>query len=159
MSVKRKLLFEEYLYDEEAVLIALFTGTELYKIAYWINSRLKLSLKLHRQPVELVRKKSKLSFPLYQYWNEYRDLDFYLVSNKVLQKKREFRQGELLFDDYSTYFEYLIPERKDVDCFLKIEGANSATEWVNALKTLTLIEAVYSVDKNALKSYKNLIFE
>ncbi len=79
--------------------------------------------------------------------------------SKFLQKKREFRQGELLFDEYSTYFEYLIPERKDVDCFLKIKGANSAAEWMNTLKSLAFIEAVYSVDKKALKSYKNLIFE
>lgn len=158
--VKRKLILEEDYFDDEAVLIALHSTTEFYKIAYRMNSILRIRLSLRRTPVEVIRKDMSLTFPLYYYRDEYKDLNFYLVKNKFSKNTSNNMQKGLFIEEYSTYFGYLIPERRDVDGFIKIEGAESAKPWIAAMnQKIKGISTMYALDIKTLKSNKNLIFE
>ncbi len=156
---KQTLILEEDWYSEEVVLIALHTVSELYKVAYWVNSALGIRLQRRRRFIDVWRKGTHFSFPLYDYEDGVHDLKFYLVGNKIEYQAEEKTPNELLFENNSTYFESFIPERREVDAFLKIEGSEEAMDWLPMLRNVKVLSAVYAVDIKILKSYNNLIFE
>lgn len=156
---KQTLVLDEEWYSDEVVLIALHTTSELYKLAYQINLVLEVRLEHRRELIDVWRDDIKLSFPLYEYRDSYHDLSFYLIGNRITRRNSENLSNELLFDNYSTYFESFIPERRDVDAFLKIEGSDWAMDWLPYLRRVKSLSALYTIDIKTLKSYSNLIFE
>jgi hypothetical protein len=83
-----------------------------------------------------------------------------LVSNQ--SAKKESVTNNDLFQYETTYSTpRLIPELKEVDYFLKIEGDEDTMDSNKIIKTLLgnpKIMAAYEVDINKLKSRNNLIF-
>jgi hypothetical protein len=68
--------------------------------------------------------------------------------------------GGLFGGNYSTT-SYLIPEKKNIDFFLKIEGGdheNYIQKTINNLKKINQIITSYSIELNTLKTKDHLIF-
>lgn len=146
--------------EEEVCLIALYSSLEVFRIAYQINRVLNISLKREERDIDFRSNGNLTFYPWYHYKDDKALLDFYLVGNKSSTTPAKLvSEGGLLFEENKVYNTYLIPERKRVDYFLKIEGTLNTEPFIKSLKQIKRISAVFPVSTKGLKSYTNLIFD
>jgi hypothetical protein len=138
-------------------LIGIHSTEEDYRIAYLLNKNLNTRLTRFEQCLDF--KDSTAEFPLFEYKDEKTFINYYLINNKHLQFVNN-HDNEVLFGGNDTV-SYLIPEKKNVDFFLKIEGCNSDAfieNLVENLKKINQIITSYPLDPTTLKSRDHLIF-
>ena len=146
--------------DDEYTLIGIHTSEEDYKLAYLLNLNLNTSFSKFKYQLDF--KNNKASFSIFEFIDRKKQLDVYLISNKFIENSSD-DLGSSLFSNnvfYSTT-SYLIPEKKNIDYFLKIEGDisnNELEETIIKLNTIHQIITSYSVNPAHLKSRDFLIF-
>tara|TARA_R110001583_G_scaffold48522_1_gene152022 strand:+ start:9014 stop:9472 length:459 start_codon:yes stop_codon:yes gene_type:complete len=144
--------------EDDYSLIGIHSTEEDYRLAYLLNQHLKT--KLTRFKNDLDFKNSDAKFPVFEFKDENNYINYYLINNKYSQLVKTRKKIELFEGNYSTIFN-LIPEKKKVDFFLKIEGCNQQNfirTLVAELNKINQIITSYSIDTNSLKSKNNLIF-
>ena len=151
-----ELGFNDFLSDEYS-LLAIHTILEDYKLAYLLNKLLSHSFQKSDFNLDKNSKNDvKTSYSIYEY--SCIEYDFFLIKNAF--KNNKITRGVSLFNE--NYFtDYLVPERKKVDFFLKIEGdvnSNYLSNLVVKLKQLPQVQTSYEIDINQLKSKDFLIF-
>ena len=152
-----KLIHEEASYT----LIAIYTTIEDYRLAYLLNSYLKIHLT--RQRTDLDYNNGKSSFSIFE-WEDIKYLTTWnLVHNvcklETYQKTNE--QSLFASEEKITETSYLIPEYKQVNYFLKIDTEFDTDQEkliIDTILKIPQVSTVYSVDGNQLKSKNNLIF-
>lgn len=145
--------------EEEIYLIALYSSLEIFRVIYHLNLKLELRLKRTLKDIDFVSPDSTSNYPLYHFYDEINDVDYYVVANKAQTEPREMAPSGLLFEEPNTYETYLIPERKNVDFFLKVERRMEIDDFLNKLKQIRQFSAIHLEDINRIRSYKNLIFD
>ncbi len=155
----RKLTLElEHYYT----LIGIHTNKEDFRIAFILNDVLEISL--NRASEDLFFDKKGVSFSMFEYFSEVQGLDFYLVANKSVNLIAKDQQLGLFQMEQSVSYtktQYLIPEKKKVDYFLKIEGEVKSSNKEHLLSKLNSIPQIitsYCIQPNTLKSKNALIF-
>ena len=144
--------------EDDYSLIGIHSTEEDYRLAYLLNQHLKT--KLTRFKNDLDFKNSDAKFPLFEFKDENNYINYYLINNKYSQLVKTQKNVGLFEGNYSTIFN-LIPEKKNVDFFLKIEGCNQQNfirTLVAELNKINQVITSYSIDTNSLKSKNNLIF-
>ena len=144
--------------EDDYLLIGIHSTEEDYRLAYLLNKHLKT--KLIRFKHHLDFKDSNAEFPLFEYKDENNFINYYLINNKYSQLANNQKNEGLFEGSYST-ISYLIPEKKKVDFFLKIEGCNQQNFTkiiVGELNNIQQIITSYSIEPNTLKSKDHLIF-
>jgi hypothetical protein len=158
-----KLHFEEF--DETNYhLIAIHTSLEDYRLAYYINQKLPITLAKCKNEIQIKVKDGETQFARYVYEDDKEGIQWNLIQNKnqITHKLKIGNQG--LFAETQNSFAskvYLLPEFKKVDYFLKIENPNNTLETFEITTFLNAIErisTVYSIDIENIKSKNNLIF-
>lgn len=153
-----KVLSFDLEFEHDYKLIGIHSSLEDYRMAYFLNQSLEIQLK--RYPEDLDFESQKGHFSVYEYTNRKNNIDAYLISNKFLQINDTNANSDSLFPQESRFI-YLIPEKKQVDYFLKIQGLNmeeflqQTVEKIN--KTFQVITA-YLIDPYDLRSRDHLIF-
>lgn len=143
--------------SNEYALLAIHTPLSDYKLAYLLNKELNHAFK--RCDFELDKKDKydvKASFSVYEY--DGAEYFFYLISNSF--KNRKITSDVGLFSESYTV-DYLVPEKKKVDFFIKIEGEVEEpflNALVGKLKGLPQVLTSYEVEVESLKSKDFLIF-
>lgn len=149
--------------DLEYTLIAIHSGLEDYRLAYFINKVLQIRLTLCPQEIEIQTANGYGHFNHFLYDDIQHDVSWNLVPNKTFSKS-ETKRGASLFNDSETSFSspiYLLPELKTIDFLLKIEDTDEQFEidaTLNKLNTLKFITTAYEIQQNKIKSKNNLIF-
>lgn len=143
-------------YEESFTLFALHSSLEDYAIVYSLNERLKTRFKRLPNDLDIAQ---GISFPIFEWRDVINDRNWTLISN--ISRKEEKSGSEDLFinePSYTTY--YLIPEFKEVDYVIKIDGelTEAETHLLESVSDIPRMIAAYSLDANKLKSKKNLIF-
>ncbi|PKP13478.1 MAG: IPExxxVDY family protein [Bacteroidetes bacterium HGW-Bacteroidetes-3] len=144
--------------EDDYSLIGIHSTEEDYRLAYLLNNC--LNFKLTRFKDNLDFKNSTSVFPLFEYKDEANFINYYLINNKYTELTDNQHKEGLFGGNYSTT-SYLIPEKKKVDFFLKIEGCNKEDfikNLVNDLNKINQIITSYSIELISLKSKENLIF-
>jgi hypothetical protein len=152
--------FEEIDYS----IIAIHTPLEDYRLAYFINLALNITLGRSAKDILIDIKEGKSFFSKYSFYDAKKDITWHLIQNKneVIQSDNK-QKSNLFFDqdlDIATQV-YLLPELKKADYFLKIEACQSnfnKIKTVADLNAIATISMVYSVKTETLKSKNNLIF-
>jgi len=145
-------------FEDDCSLIGIHSTEEDYRLAYLLNQHLKT--KLTRFKTDLDFKNSEAKFPLFEFKDENNYINYYLINNKYSQLVNSQKNVGLFDGNYSAIFN-LIPEKKKVDFFLKIEGChqqNFIRTLVDELNKINQVITSYSIDTNTLKSKNNLIF-
>jgi hypothetical protein len=145
-------------FEDDYSLIGIHSTEEDYRLAYLINKHLKTKFNRYKQPLDF--KDSDAEFPLFEYKDEANFINYYLINNKHIQYVNNTETGGLFGGNY-TSTSYLIPEKKKIDFFLKIEGGdheNYIQEMIGNLKLINQIITSYSVELTTLKSKDHLIF-
>lgn len=151
--------FDEVDYD----LIAIHSNLEDYRLAYFINQKLSVSLSKSKEEVGVTIKEGEVLFPKFVFDDSNNAILWSLIPNKneiIVHKKST---GQNLFLDTQVEIAtkvYLLPELKKVDYFLKIENSNQfdIKEIIREIKSINRISAVYVVIPATIKSKNNLIF-
>ena len=144
--------------EDDYLLIGVHSTDEDYRLAYLLNKHLKIKLTRFKDNLDF--KNSVAEFPLFEFKDEKNFINYYLINNKHLQVSNNQFKGGLFGGNYSSTT-YLIPEKKNIDFFLKIEGCNQSnfiSDLVENLNKISQIITSYSIDPNSLKSKNNLIF-
>lgn len=144
--------------EDDYSLIGIHSTEEDYRLAYLLNNYLKIKLTRFKHNLDF--KNSTAVFPLFEYKDEANYINYYLINNKHIELiDNQYKEG-LFGGNYSTT-SYLIPEKKKVDFFLKIEGCNKEDfikNLVNDLNKINQIITSYPIVPINLKSKENLIF-
>lgn len=149
--------------DTSFSLYGIKTSLEDYRLAYLLNKQLEIQFERAQNNLEFEIKNEKQSYSLFNFEDIYNYNDWFLISNKSAQTKSN-NQVVNLFTPTNYNFDsihYLIPERKSFDYFIKITGGvkNSLSkELIQKIKTIQLIDAVFEVNPEELKSKDFLIF-
>ena len=139
-------------------IFGIHSALEDYKLAYLLNSFLSINFKRCKDDIDLKIKANEAYFPLYEYTNYQTDNSWFLVSNVYKTKIQGDNLG--LFSESETRL-FLLPEKKKVDYFLKLEGEftqhriDKINEVVNEIPQVI---TSYNIDTNTLKSKEFLIF-
>ena len=143
-------------------LIGIHSAEEDYKIAYLLNRDLNTSFKRFKHNLDFKNKNA--SFSVFEFNDEITQLNTYLISNKYIEDSSENTNtfGGLFSENisFSSNF-YLIPEKKSVDYFLKLEGEITTFDLRKLIKKLNTIPQIitsYNINPSTLKSKDFLIF-
>ena len=144
--------------EEDYYLVGIHTAIEDYKLAYLLNNSLKTHFKKASYSLDFQNKKNKASFSVFSYTNEKYDFDWFLISNNYTEESTNKNDTILFSTETKTY---LIPEKKNVDYFIKIVGEADYSYLKRSVEKLNEIPQIvtsYLIDKNTLKSKDYLIF-
>lgn len=144
--------------EDDYELVGIHSTEEDYRLAYLINQH--LNTKFYRFKQSLDFENSTAEFPLFEYKDENSFINYFLINNKHKTFVKNNENEGLFGGNYST-ISYLIPEKKNIDFFLKIEGcySNSKLEsLIDKLNSINQIITSYSIETTTLKSKDHLIF-
>lgn len=136
-------------------LIALHSSLPSYAMAYYLNQELELRLARSERDLRV----NKVPYPMYEWYDEMRDAQFTLVSNRQVVKKMANGSGSLFAMDTISENAYLINEKRNVDYFIKIEHDETVNtnKLVHKINGNPKINMSYTIDVETLKSKDNLI--
>lgn len=144
--------------EDDYSLIGIHSTEEDYRLAYLLNKN--LNTKLVRLEDNLDFKDSEAEFPLFEFKDENSFISYYLINNKHKMFVHNQENAGLFGGNFTT-ISYLIPEKKKIDFFLKIEGSCGNSFILNLIERLNAINQIitsYSIETTKLKSKEHLIF-
>jgi hypothetical protein len=144
--------------EEDYHLIGIHTTLEDYKLAYLLNKEIKTSFSRSNFNLDFTKNSAKTSYSLYNYTNTEYDFDWFLISNNYSEENMSLNKGSLFPSEIKNY---LIPEKKNIDFFIKIVGeldSLSIEKITTKIKQIPQVITCYAVDYNTLKSKDFLIF-
>ncbi len=145
-------------YEEKYSLLGIHTTLEDYKLAYVLNHHLGVRFNKASFNLDFENEKSDASFSIYTYENSTHNSEWYLISNNEKKENKVQEEGLLLSTEIKNY---LIPEKKKIDFFVKIVEdipLKETQKLVNKIKSIDQIITAYTIDTNTLKSKDILIF-
>lgn len=153
-----KFLAFDFEYEHDYTLIGIHSTLEDYRLAFFLNQN--LNIQLSRSNDDLDFSQDNCKFPFYIYDDENNFTDWSLISNKHAYTSSATVEKSNLFGEESK-ISYLIPEKKQVDYFIKISGnipkKDVSTILAKINQTYQIITS-YTLDPYSLKSKDNLIF-
>lgn len=142
----------------EYSLIAIHTALEDYKLAYLLNKQLSLFLEKASFSLDFQKKNISTSYTVYEFEDKKLDNTWFLISN-IFKTKMKPKKIEL-FNESETQL-YLIPEKKKVDFFLKLDDRilnDHISDVIEKINQIPQIITSYIIKTNTLKSKDFLIF-
>lgn len=154
-------LFVDDFYDTSFTLIAIHCQIENFRLAYLLNTELKLNLK--RTEKDLDFNYLMASYPVFEYYNSYDYSKWNLIGNVCVTETEGLQSSGSLFQGNQKTLtkHYLVPERKNVNYFLKIEKEDQCLNeaiLIQSILKIPQIIASYTVNVDELKSKNHLIF-
>ncbi|PKH50177.1 IPExxxVDY family protein [Tenacibaculum sp. Bg11-29] len=139
-------------------LIAIHTVLSEYQLAYLLNKHLQIKFSKASYNLDFTEKKNQASYTVYEYTNTELDYDWFLIAN-VCKSTLKTASTNLFIE--SDSISRLIPEKKKVDFFLKIEGGFDFDYIVKTIEIINRVPQIitsYEVEVESLKSKDFLIF-
>ncbi|MFY7671105.1 IPExxxVDY family protein [Tenacibaculum sp. MEBiC06402] len=139
-------------------IIGIHSTLEDYQLAYVLNANLNVHFQRCKTDIDVKNKSYEAFYPLFEYMDYNNDDVWYLISNVFKTKAKD--DSNSLFAENETR-RYLIPEKKKVDYFLKLEGEftqNKVHEINEVIHQTQGVITSYNIDTNTLKSKEFLIF-
>ncbi|TDQ28453.1 IPExxxVDY family protein [Tenacibaculum caenipelagi] len=144
--------------NDNYTLIGIHTILNEYKLAYLLNQYLHVKFNRTNYDLDFVQRNSESSFAVYEYTNTKLCQKWFLISNVYKSTRKATSIG--LFE-HSDSISHLIPEKKKVDFFLKLEGVfeyESVVKTIEKINQIPQIITSYQLEVNSLKSKDFLIF-
>jgi hypothetical protein len=145
-------------------LIAIHTSLEDYRLAYFINQKIHVTLNKSLKEIQITVKEGEAHFSRFHYYEKKKEISWDLIQNKNVVIQQQNGEIQSLFSNLNLEVAtkvYMLPEFKKVDYFLKIENSDDNLDLIkiqNRLNTIDNIATIYIIDSNKIKSKNNLIF-
>ena len=147
-------IWEEFLEDTSFSLFAIHSNLEDHALAYSLNHQCRLQLRRSRRDIEL---KGKALFPVYQ-WEEEAYFRTWTLFRNFGSSSGDKEQTGLFQNEPTFTRHHLIPEKKEVDYFLKIEGDDKNANTLGRILSIKEVITAYRVSASELKSKQNLLY-
>ena len=144
--------------DDNYTLIGIHSTLDEYKLAYVLNQELEIKLVKAAFSLDFENKNNNASFTIYEFLNSKFNHSWFLISNQFTNNIEGVSTGLFQTNEITMH---LIPEKKKVDYFLKLEGDFDYEYIVKVVDQINKINQVitsYTIDPNILKSKEFLIF-
>ena len=145
-------------YDDNYTLIGIHTTLEMFQLAYSLNTFLTTKFARNNQDLDFKNNTVNASFALYRYENTKLNHNWFLIENQFIDSSQSKKVGFFTTNETRTY---LIPEKKKVDFFLKLEGSYESLyikKTIDAINKIHQVITSYTIEPNTLKSKDFLIF-
>jgi hypothetical protein len=143
---------------DDYTLIGIHTTEEDYRLAFLLNKHLGIQFKRANYDLDFVNQHQNSSYSIYDHVDGEFDNNWFLISN-IFKTKSKPNITELFSESETKMF--LIPEKKRVDFFVKIEGDYDMEFIVKTVEKINQIPEIitsYTIETNTLKSKEFLIF-
>ncbi|PCI34888.1 MAG: hypothetical protein COB60_05040 [Flavobacteriaceae bacterium] len=143
---------------EDYALVGIHSAEEDYRLAFLFNQKLNTSFVLSK--ISLDFKNNTVEFPIFEWEDEENFCNQYLIGNKQITNTVQSEDFDLFSGNINT-INYLMPEKKKIDYFLKIEGDicdKNLSNFVASINQIPQVLSAYLINTNTIKSTKNLIF-
>ena len=156
-----KLNLEDFLEDVDYILIAIHSRLEDYRLAYYLNQNLDLSLKRKEQDIDY--KYFSAAYSIFEWKDDTNLITYNLVCNICKREEDSLQSSGSLFtnEEKITKSYNLIPELKNVDYLMKITKEDlqiSEQLIVSKIQQIPQVITTYTVNVDQIKSKDNLIF-
>ncbi len=144
--------------DNNYTLIGIHSTLEEYKLAYLLNQKINTRFVRAEYSLDFENKNNNATFSVYEFINTEFSQSWFLISNQYSNHLEETSTGLFKTNEITIY---LIPEKKKVDFFLKLEGDfnyDYITKKVEEINSINQVITSYRIDPNTLKSKDFLIF-
>lgn len=144
--------------DNNYTLIGIHSTLEEYKLAYLLNQKMNTKFAKANFSLDFENKNNNASFSIFEFINPKFSQSWFLISNQFTNRLEGISKGLFETNEITTY---LIPEKKKVDFFLKLEGDfnyDYIAKKVEEINGINQVITSYKIDPNTLKSKDFLIF-
>lgn len=154
----------DWLDDEAYLLLGIHTSVAPYRLAYLINTHLKMMFARTAHDQDVRSEEYVAQYPVYKHEDPSTQVIYYLVANNYLGKPIKTQSSGGLFQDLSVQEinVTLIKEYKEVDFLLKICTEDASYNVQQLLASLTKVPDIisaYQLDRYHIKHQDYLIFE
>lgn len=159
MDEKKVYKLKAFCSEEEFELIAIHTSLLDYRLVYFLNKVLKISLIRNHEKHFTKEEKPHRGYAYYHCSDDISSLEWHCVANKVYF---EDTLNENLLFYTATSVDYLVDKLKTVDFFLKVnteEGKFNTKETLKKISQIPYVTKAYAVDITKLSSQHKLIFQ
>lgn len=147
-------LWEDLLEETVFSLFAIHSNLEDYALAYALNSVLGLHLRRTVKDLELDRDGF---FVVFEWKDQTSYREWTLFKNSGTEYSRGSEVG-LFKNEPEVKRRSLIPEKREVDFFLKLEGDEKNLKLLPGLLSIPKVSTAYRLETAKLKSRYNLIY-
>ena len=131
---------------------------ESFRLAFHLNRALQIRLERTARDLDCYHKMldAQACYPRYAYFDKAKEQHWFLIENRA--RIQQSIRGRLF--EESEYQVYLVPERKEIDCFLKVAQAevHMGRAILKRIIPITGLHMAVEIDAERLKSKRNLIF-
>lgn len=138
-------------------LIGIHTTLSEYKLAYLLNKYLDIKFSKATDDLDFTQNNSISFYALYEYKSTELEHNWFLIANT----NKPDSKIETNISNINNSLTYLIPEKKKIDYFLKIENSfdtDAVFEKIQIINKIPQIIISYQVELESLKSKDFLIF-
>lgn len=148
--------------DSNFTLIGIHTSLPDYKLAYLLNRNLNTSFQKSKDTLIVEDGIQDACFSVFNYLDESMDVDWFLIANKFHGVSQVPIENGLFgaINETVNRTSYLIPEKKQTDYLVKIEGDFEeyiVYETIQEIKKMEQVMTSYIIDIATLKSKDFLI--
>ena len=157
--MRHKLIFENR--DINYKLITIRTKFDDYRLAYFLNKLPIFQFERKEKDIYCINDKKKVFFSTFEYKNAESKRCSFLIQNKAIIKSQLNVSNTLFLNSIVSKVNFLIPELKKIDYFLKLVGIWTNEEVKNLkenINKILLVEAETGVELSKIKSINNLVF-
>mgnify|MGYP000518900625 CR=1 FL=1 len=139
-------------------LIGIHTAIDEAKLAYLLNKFLDIKFSKAVNELDFTKKEHQSFYSIYEYVDTELDQEWFLITNVY---KSTSKTTEISLFNESDSVTRLIPEKKNIDFFLKIIGNLSTESIVKTIEKINKLPSIitsYEIEVESLKSKDFLIF-
>lgn len=148
----------DFEYDHDYTLIGIHSALEDFRLAYFLNKNLNLYLQRFKEDLDFPALNCR--FSLFNCKDEITLTSWSLIANRHVSVFNVVPSSDNLFGEETKVY-HLIPEKKQVDYFIKINGAIEHDELQKILTKINNTNKIitsYTINPNDLISKDYLIF-
>lgn len=158
----QKLKLESTFYHEDVVIFGLVSTLPGYRLSYFLNESIGLSLKRSIGDKPHHYKKELFYYSQFEFEDEKRSLDWFLIANKnpILYNEDEKERHEKNLDSRIVSGLPLVPNLKIMDFFLGYygeENQNINENIILQLRDLSYVSTYQKIDLAKTKNIDNLL--
>lgn len=147
-------------YNLNYSLIAIRSELEDYRFAYFLNKSHFFIFQRIKKDICCIINTKKIYFSTFKHINSELKRTSFLIGNKSSYKSEDVETKNLFSNNLIMNTSFLLPELKEFDYFLKLNGLWRQSEKENLkqyLQELSYIESATEIDLKKIKSINNLV--
>ena len=148
--------------EEKYSLFGIRSKLNDFTLVYFLNKHLNIKLSRENQDLSIIHFKKKIFFSLFSYYNSDSDNQWSIIKNKNQFKNINKEQNNLFSNNQMSMLMYFLPEYKNFDFIIKINGLlfnkKEIIYLINKINNIEIISEIPSVENLSTQSRGNLCF-